>query len=66
MTKRPFIAKGYRAKECLELVHIDVCGPFNVNAWGGYDYFITFMDDYFSFEYVYLLHRKSNTLDKFI
>ena len=47
-------------------MHIDVCGPFNVNAWGGYDYFITFMDDYFRFGYVYLMHKKSDALDKFI
>ena len=32
MTKRPFTAKGYKAKECLELVHTGVCGPFNVHA----------------------------------
>ena len=32
MSKRSFIAKGYRAKEYLELVHTKVCGPFNVHA----------------------------------
>ena len=30
MTKRSFSAKGFRAKEPLELVHSDVCGPLNV------------------------------------
>ena len=35
MIKRPFSAKGYRAKEPLELVHSDVCGPMNVQARGG-------------------------------
>ncbi|XP_022883817.1 uncharacterized protein LOC111400651 [Olea europaea var. sylvestris] len=29
MTKRSFLAKGHRAKEVLELVHFDVCGPMN-------------------------------------
>ena len=38
ITKRPFTTKGYRVKECLELVHTDVCGPFNVHARGGYEY----------------------------
>ena len=66
MTKRPFIAKGYRAKGCLELGHINVCGPLNVHTWESYDYFIMFIDDYFRFRYVYLMHRKSNALDKFI
>ena len=30
MTKRPFNAKGYRAKDLLELVHSDVCGPMSI------------------------------------
>ena len=30
MTKRPFSAKGQRAKEPLHLVHSDVCGPVSV------------------------------------
>ena len=39
MTKRSFSAKGFRAKEPLELVHSDVCRPLNVQARGGYEYF---------------------------
>ena len=66
MTKRSFTVKGYRDKECLELVHTDVCGLFNVHAWELYEYFITFTDDYSRFGYVYLIHRKSDALDKFI
>jgi len=30
MTKMPFFAKAYRAKDLLELVYIDVCGPISV------------------------------------
>ena len=66
MTKRPFTAKGYRAKECLELLYTNVYGSFNDHAWGGYKYFIMFMDDYSRFGYVYMMHRKSDALDKFI
>ena len=29
MTMRPFKAKGYRAKEVLDLVHTDLCGPMS-------------------------------------
>lgn len=46
MTKRPFSEKGNRAKEPLELIHSDVCGPINIQARGGYEYFVTFTDDY--------------------
>ena len=65
MTKRSFSAKGFRAKEPLELVHSDVCGPLNVKARGGYEYFVTFIDDYSRYEYVYLMQRKSETFGKF-
>ena len=64
MTKIPFNAKGYRAKDLLELVHSDVCGPMSIQARGGYEYFITFTDDYFRFGYVYLMKRKSEPFEK--
>ena len=65
MTNRPFKAKGNRAKQLLELVHSDLCGPMNIQARGGYEYFVTFIDDYSRYGYVYLLHRKSECFDKF-
>ena len=46
MTKRPFKAKENRATVQLELVHTDICGPMTVQDRGGYEYFITFTDDY--------------------
>ena len=65
MTKRPFKAKGNRATIQLELVHTDVCGPMSVQARGGYEYFITFTDDYSRYGYVYLMRHKSEAFDKF-
>ena len=65
MTKRPFTTKGLRAKEPLELVHSDVCGPFATQARGGYEYYVTFIDDYSRYGYVYLMRRKSETFEKF-
>ena len=65
MTKRPFKAKGNRATIQLELVHTDVCGPMNVQARGGYEYFITFTDDYSRYGYVYLMRHKYEAFDKF-
>ena len=49
MTKRLFIARRHRIKECLELVHIDVCEPFSAHILGGYGYFINFIDEYSRF-----------------
>ena len=65
MTKRPFNAKGYKAKDLLELVHSDVCCPISIQARGGYEYFITFINDYSRFGYVYLMKRKSKAFKKF-
>ena len=65
MTKRPFSSKGNRAKDLLDLIHTDVCGPMNVKARGGYEYFITFTDDFSRYGYIYLLHRKSDSFEKF-
>ena len=64
MTKRSFTAKGVKAEGCLDLIHIDVCGSFTVRARGGYEYFITFTDDYSRYGYVYLMKKKSEALDK--
>ena len=65
MTKRPFSAKGERSKEPLQLVHSDICGPLSVQARGGYEYFVTFINDYLRYGYVYLMHKKSETFEKF-
>ena len=54
--------KGNRAKEVLELVHTDVCGPMSTEARGGFRYFITFIDDYSKVGYVYLMRFKCESL----
>ena len=65
MTKRPFSAKGVRATVPLKFVHTDVCRQINIQARGGYEYFITFSYDYSRYGYVYLMRHKSETLEKF-
>ena len=37
----------------------------NVNVQGEYEYFINFVDNYSRFGHVYLLHVKSDSLEKF-
>ena len=54
-----------RAINKFQLIHGDVCGPFNIQTRGGYEYFVTFTDDYSRFGYVYLMRHKSETFDKF-
>ena len=55
MIKLPFVGQGERTTEILALVHIDVCGPFDVQVRGGYLYFITFTDDFSRYMFVYLM-----------
>ena len=52
-----------RSTQLLEIVHTDICGPFDVNSFTKERYFITFIDDYSRYYYVYLLHEKSQAVD---
>ncbi|KAB2622242.1 hypothetical protein D8674_024424 [Pyrus ussuriensis x Pyrus communis] len=45
--REPFPKESmWRAKEPLELIHSDVCGPMQTSSLSGNRYFITFIDDY--------------------
>ena len=48
-----------RCDDVLELIHTDICGPFPTPSWNGQQYFITFIDDYSRYDYLYLIHEKS-------
>jgi hypothetical protein len=61
MTKAPFTGFPKRASDLLELVYTDVCGPMSTTARGGFQYFITFIDDFSRYGYVYLMKHKSKT-----
>jgi len=65
ISKNPAI----RSSQLLELIHTDICGPFDAPSFGGEKYFITFIADFSRSCYVYLLHEKSqsvNVLETFI
>ena len=65
MTKTPFSGTMERATDLLEIVHTNVCGPMNIEARGGYHYFLTFTDDLSRYGYIYLMKHKSETFEKF-
>ena len=65
MTKSPFTGKGERANDLLALIHTDVCRPLNIPAIGGFQYFITFTDDFNRYGYVYLMKHKLESFEKF-
>jgi transposase InsO family protein len=52
-----------RSGRLLEIVHTDICGPFDSASFGREKYFITFIDDFSRYCYIYLLHKKSQAVD---
>ena len=62
--RKPF-GKAIRAEIPLQLIHSDICGPMNVRARHGAVYFITFIDDFTRYGYVFLISHKSEALDCF-
>ena len=49
----------------LEIVYTNIYGPFPVKSVDGYDSFITFIDHYSCFGYIYPIKERSEALDKF-
>lgn len=56
---KPFEKSQTRAGEMLELIHSDVCGPFNIISNGGSRYFMTMIDDKSRYIHVYFMKHKS-------
>ena len=52
-----------RSTQLLEIIHTDICGPFDVNSFNKEKYFITFIDDFSRYEHVYLLHEKFQSVN---
>jgi len=60
--RKPFI-KAKRASALIDLIHFDICGPFNVKAQNGCSYYITFIDNYSrGYDHVYLISLKFEVL----
>ncbi|CAA7022588.1 unnamed protein product [Microthlaspi erraticum] len=62
-TKHVVKKPATRSTQLLELIHTDICGPFDAPSWSGEKYFITFIDDYSRYGYTYLLHEKSQSVN---
>lgn len=55
----------YHAKEPLELIHGDICGPISPSTPVGKRYFFLLVDDYTRKMWVYMLKEKSEAFDAF-
>ena len=62
----PFpVGKAWRAKEPLELVHTNVCGPMRTPSLDQNRYFILLIDDYTKMTWVYVLCERSQVFENF-
>lgn len=65
-TRNSFKSVGTRAKNVLDLIHSDVCGPMSQTSLGGANYFVLFVDDFSRKTFLYPMKTKSEVVDKFI
>ncbi|KAH0813975.1 hypothetical protein GEV33_008816 [Tenebrio molitor] len=64
-TKLPHVQSRTRAQRPLQLVHSDLMGPIQNEAYNKEQYILTFIDDYTHFVVVYLLETKSEVFNYF-
>ncbi|KAJ6818565.1 uncharacterized protein M6B38_406515 [Iris pallida] len=64
ITRKPF-PRVNRSTDLLELVHSDICDFKQFSTKVGIKYFITFIDDFSKYAFVYLLKSKYEAFEKF-
>nr|GEU90936.1 hypothetical protein [Tanacetum cinerariifolium] len=65
MTKSPFTGSCERGEGLLDIVHTDMCGPFQSATKDGKCYYVTFTHDFSRYGYVYLIKHMSDTFKVF-
>ena len=58
----PFPHSQIHSTHIFELIHIDLWGPYRVQTYNGYKYFLTIVDDYSRTTWTHLLAAKSNAM----
>ena len=44
--KTTFPSSDSRSAKALDLIHSDLCGPLSTTSLKGYEYYVTFVDDF--------------------
>lgn len=65
MTKSPFIGSCESGEGLLDLIHMDMCGPFRSATRDANRFYVNFTDDYSRYGYIYLIKHKSETFERF-
>lgn len=64
--RKPFPSHAnFRAKQILELVHGDLCGPISPTTSGGNRYFLLLVDDFSRMMWVYMIKSKDEAFTMF-
>jgi len=64
-----FVISTSKSKKCFELIHVDVWGPYSIPSIHGHEYFLTMVDDYSRYMWIFVLKQKSEvvkTLENFV
>lgn len=64
-SKAPSPSNDSRRGEILELIHSDLCGPMPAISLCGYEYYVTFIDDFSRKTLIYFLKIMGGVLDRF-
>ncbi|GAU51473.1 hypothetical protein TSUD_95880 [Trifolium subterraneum] len=54
-----------KSSQKLQLIHSDVCGPLEVQSMGGNYYFLTFIDEFTRYVWIYMIEKKSEVFTRF-
>ena len=65
MVKKAFASSESKAKDILEIIHSNVCGPMSSSSLSGYVYYVSFINDFSKKTWVYFLKNKDEVFDKF-
>ncbi|GJR24737.1 retrotransposon protein, putative, ty1-copia subclass [Tanacetum coccineum] len=65
MARKPFTFASERANDLLGIIHGDVCGPFRPMSREGANNYITFINDFSRYGYVYLIKHKHEVFEMF-
>ena len=59
-TKTSFLSSDSRSEGVLQLIHSDLCGPMSSASLTGFEYYITFIDDFSRKTRIYFLRSKKS------
>jgi len=57
-----FLLSASKSKICFDFIHVDVWGPYSSSSIHGHKYFLTIVDDYSRYTWVFPLKQKSKVV----